>query len=317
MQNALIIANQAVIMFILLAVGYLIYKLKMLDDNSTRQLSNITLTVVTPAVIINAYQTEFKPELAKGLLYSMILAFFCQTVMTIIARFAVSAKHADFEVERFAAGYSNCAFMGIPLAEAAFGAEGVFYLTSFITAFNVFMWTHGVILMGGKQKASPKSLLKILASPAIIAIAAGLVFFFTGLDLPEIIDRPLTYIASMNTPLAMIVSGATIAKAGLLSGLKNPRIYYVQSLKLLIIPLILAVIVVNAERLGAAPLVVRTVLMAASSPTASASIMFAYKFGKNEQYASNHFAMSTIACILTIPVVLTAVDLLEKLFGLA
>ncbi len=316
MQNALIIAGQAVVMFILLAVGYLIYKLKMLDDNSTRQLSNITLTVVTPAVIINAYQTEFKPELAKGLLYSMILAFFCQTVMTIIARLAVRSNHADFEVERFAAGYSNCAFMGIPLAEAAFGAEGVFYLTSFITAFNVFMWTHGVVLMGGKQKASPKSLLKIVTSPAIIAIALGLVFFFAGVDLPDLVDKPITYIASMNTPLAMIVSGATIAKAGLLSGLKKPRVYYVQSLKLLVIPLILAAVVVNAERFGVSPLVVRTVLMAASSPTASASIMFAYRFGKNEEYASNHFTFSTVACIITIPLVLTAVGFFEKIYGI-
>lgn len=308
----MVIAFQAVVMFILLGAGYFLYKLKFLDDDSTRRLSDIVITVICPIVIFNAYQTDFRPELAKGLLYAMILAFFCQTVLVITAKLVVRKTREDFRVERFAAGYSNCAFMGIPLVNAAFGAEGVFYLTSFITAFNVFMWTHGVILMSGK-KQSPKTLVKILASPAIIAIVLGLVFFFTGIRMPEIIGQPLDYLGSMNTPLAMIVSGATIAKAGILSGVKNPRVYFLQAFKLLITPLLLSLIVVPTELLGVSPLVVNTVLIAAASPTASATIMFAYKFGGNEKYASAHFALSTIMSILTIPLVMAVVKFLEGL----
>lgn len=308
----MVIAFQAVVMFILLGAGYFLYKLKFLDDDSTRRLSDIVITVICPIVIFNAYQTDFRPELAKGLLYAMILAFFCQTVLVITAKLVVRKTREDFRVERFAAGYSNCAFMGIPLVNAAFGAEGVFYLTSFITAFNVFMWTHGVILMSGK-KQSPKTLVKILASPAIIAIVLGLVFFFTGIRMPEIIGQPLDYLGSMNTPLAMIVSGATIAKAGILSGVKNPRVYFLQAFKLLITPLLLSLIVVPTELLGVSPLVVNTVLIAAASPTASATIMFAYKFSGNEKYASAHFALSTIMSMLTIPLVMAVVKFLEGL----
>lgn len=308
------IAFQAVVMFILLGVGFFVYKLKFLDDDSTRRLSDIVITIINPIVIFNAYQTDFQPELAKGLLYAMILAFSCQTVMVIVARLAVRKKSDDLRVERFAAGYSNCAFMGIPLVSAAFGAEGVFYLTSFITAFNVFMWTHGVILMSGK-KQSPKSLLKILVSPAMISIALGLLFFLTGLRMPEIVQQPLDYLGSMNTPLAMMVSGATIAKAGLLAGIKNPRIYAVQSLKLLITPALLAAAVVPVELLGVSPLVVNTVLIAAASPTASSTIMFSYKFGRNERYASHHFAISTIVSMLTIPIIMALVKLLESLIS--
>ncbi len=299
-------------MFILLGVGYMLYRLKFLDDDSTRRLSNIVITIINPIVIFNAYQTDFKPELAKGLLYAMILAFSCQTVMVLIGKLTVRKKSENFRVERFAAGYSNCAFMGIPLVQAAFGAEGVFYLTAFITAFNVFMWTHGVILMSG-QKQSPKSLLKILISPAIISIALGVLFFLTGLRVPEIIGQPLNYLGAMNTPLAMIVSGATIAKAGLLSGVKNPRIYAVQSLKLLITPALLSAAVVPVELLGVSSLVVNTVLIAAASPTASSTIMFSYKFGQNERYASHHFAISTIVSMATIPLIMALVKLLESI----
>lgn len=301
-------------MFILLGAGFLLYKLKFLDDDSTRRLSDIVITIINPIIIFNAYQTDFRPELAKNLLLAMILAFSCQTVLVLAAKLVVRKNHADFQVERFAAGYSNCAFMGIPLVDAAFGAEGVFYLTSFITAFNVFMWTHGVILMSG-EKLSPKQLLKILLSPAMISIALGLIFFMTGIRLPEIIQQPLDYLGSMNTPLAMLVSGATIAKAGLLSGIKNPRIYFLQAFKLLIVPLLLAAAIVPLELIGASPLVVSTVLIAAAAPTASSTIMFSYKFGKNEKYASNHFAISTVLSVVTIPIVMTAVKLIENIIA--
>ena len=313
MESALLIAYQAVVMFILLGVGYLLYRIKYLDNDSTRRLSNIAITVINPIVIFNAYQTEFQPELAKGLLYAMILAFFCQFMMLVIAKLAISKKSENFRIDRFAAGYSNCVFMGIPLIQAAFGSEGVFYLTAFITALNVFAWTHGVISMSGGEKQSPKSLLKIVLSPATIAIALGVIVFLTGFRLPDIVQQPLDYLGAMNTPLAMIVSGATIAKAGLLSGLKNPRIYAVQSLKLLIIPALLSVPLVLTELLGVSPLVVNTVLIAAASPTASLTIMFSYKFGQNEQYASHHFTISTLASIVTIPMIMLWVKLLEAL----
>lgn len=299
-------------MFILLGVGYLLYKLKFLDDESTRQLSNIVITIINPIVIFNAYQTDFRPELAKGLLFAMILAFFGQTVLVLVAKLVVRKDRDDFRVERFAAGYSNCAFMGIPLVNAAFGSEGVFYLTSFITAFNVFMWTHGVILMSSK-KLDRKSLVKILVSPAMLSIVLGVVFFLTGLRMPEIIQQPLDYLGAMNTPLAMIVSGATIAKSGLLTGIKDVRVYRLQAFKLLITPLLLAVIYVPLELLGVSPLVVNTVLIAAAAPTASSTIMFSYKFGANEKYASAHFAVSTLISMVTIPVVMAAVKFLENL----
>ena len=312
-NSALVIAFQAVVMFILLGVGYLLYKIKYLDDDSTRRLSNIAITVINPIVIFNAYQTDFQPELAKGLLYAMILAFFCQIVMLIIPKLVISSKSENYRVDRFAAGYSNCVFMGIPLVQAAFGSEGVFYLTAFITALNVFAWTHGVISMSGGEKQSPKSLLKIVLSPATIAIVLGVIVFLTGIRLPDIIQQPVDYMGAMNTPLAMIVSGATIAKAGLLSGIKNPRIYAVQSLKLLIIPLLLSAALVSAELLGVSSLVVNTVLIAAASPTASLTIMFSYKFGQNEQYASHQFAISTLASMVTVPAIMAWVKLLEAI----
>lgn len=325
MRSAGVIAFQAVVMFILLAVGYLLYKKKLLGDEATGQLSNIAISIINPIVIFNAYQTDFNPSLFRGLMYALLLAFMAQTILVASSYIIVRTTSKNFEIERFALGYSNCAFMGIPLIEAIYGAEGVFYLTAFITAFNVFMWTHGVMLMGGRSsfaapngKKAPgeraKSLLKIVVSPAILSIVLGLVCFFTGLRMPQIIQQPLNYLGSMNTPLAMLVSGATIARSGLLDAFKNRRVYILQSVKLLIVPMLLAALYVPMELFGIKSMIVETVIIAAAAPTASSTIMFSYKYGKDAGYAANHFALSTLAGMITMPLVLAFSKMLAGLF---
>ena len=141
-------------MLVLLGVGYGLYKGRLLGDDATKQLSNITLTVIMPVVIFNSYQTEFAPEKLRGLLVALVLSFFAQGLFAAAAAIIVRPTNGNYQTERFALCYSNCAFMGIPLVDATFGSDGVFYLTAFITAFNVFMWTHGVVLMSGGEKRS-------------------------------------------------------------------------------------------------------------------------------------------------------------------
>ena len=318
MEHALIIAKQAIIMFILLFVGFFLYKKKMMSEETTKQLSKITLSIVNPIVIFNSYQMDFEPKLLTGLLIATALAVGAHLIMIGFSRLAVRKGQPDGEIERFAAIYSNCGFLGIPLVQATFGSEGVFYLTGYITVFNLFMWTHGVIIMHGgsssEEKTSPaKSLLKILLSPAIIAIMLGLVFFFTGLRLPEIVQTPLDYLGSMNTPLAMLVSGATIAKAGLLKAFKCPRVYIIQLFKLVIVPVVLALLFAPLGFVGVDTLITNVVLIAAAAPTASATVMFAYTHGRDAEYASNHFALSTLASMATLPLTLMLSALLSSL----
>ena len=318
MNSAIIVAEQAAVMLMLLAVGYGLYKGKLLGDEATKQLSNIAITIINPIVIFNAYQTKFEQSKLHGLLIALGLSFAAQALLVIAATIIVRPSRMNSETERFALSYSNCAFMGIPLVDATFGPDGVFYLTAFITAFNVFMWTHGVIIMSGGGKRSTKEraeeLLKILFSPAIISIILGLVFFFTGLRLPALVQAPLNYLGAMNTPIAMIVSGATIAKSGLLDCFKSRRVYLLQTVKLLLVPTLIAALFVPMQIIGVRSVIVNTVLIAAAAPTASATIMFAYKHGRDEKCASNHFALSTIASIVTIPLMLLLSGMMTKLF---
>lgn len=318
MEYAVIVARQAAIMLMLLAVGFGLYKGKLLGDEATKQLSNIALTIINPIVIFNAYQTDFAPAKLRGLLTALGLSLAAQVLLITAAAIVVRPTRKSFETERFALSYTNCAFMGIPLVEATFGSDGVFYLTAFVTVFNVFLWTHGVVVMRGKTESSAKErareLLKILISPALISIALGLVFFFTGLRMPELVQTPLDYLGAMNTPIAMLISGATIAKSGLVDCFKSRRVYALQTVKLLLVPALVAGLFVPLQFVGVQPVIVNTVLIAAAAPTASATIMFAYKHGRDEKCASNHFALSTLASIITIPLLLMLSEMMTRLF---
>lgn len=312
MKSASVIAFQAAVMFILLFVGYFLYKKKLMGEETTRQLSNITISIINPIVIFNSYQTEFDSNMLRGLLCAMALALAAQVILIAAAHLAVRKGRDNGSTERFALAYSNCAFMGIPLVEAVFGSGGVFFLTAYITMFNIFMWTHGVCVMSS-EKGGIKRFARILVSPSVLAIALGLAAFFTGLRLPRIIRLPMDYLGATNTPLAMLVSGATIAKAGLFGGFKQKRVYYVQAFKLVIIPVLLAALFVPLRIFGISGTVINVILIAAAAPTASATIMFSYKYGHDAEYAAHHFTVSTILSILTIPLILLVAELMTGL----
>lgn len=302
-------------MFVLLAAGYFLYRKKWLDSESVRKLSNITISIINPIVIFNAYQREFDSALLEGLLASLVLAVISHMIFILIGIIAVRKSGKNYRVERFAVVYSNCAFMGIPLVEAAFGSDGVLYLTGYITVFNIFLWTHGVISMGGKSGGA-KGLLKVLISPPILSTLIGMLFFFCGWRLPELIQQPLDYLGSMNTPLAMLVSGATVAKSGVGSAFRDRRIYFIQLFRLIAAPIALAAMFVPLTLTGlVSPQVVRVTVIAAGAPTASATIMFAYKFHGSERYAANQFALSTLFSVATMPIVLLLTEAFENLIA--
>jgi len=287
-------------MFILIAFGAGVYKFGIISKRANKQLSNFVVSVVSPVLIFTAYQKEFDTALLKGLLISFLIAAVSHMLLILSGKICVRTKNnSDYNIERFAIAYSNCGFMGIPLIESIYGSDGVLYLTAYITMFNIFMWTHGVSCM--KKSNDFRALAKALLSPAIIATAAGLIMFVCRIALPGIILQPMRYIASLNTPLAMIVSGITFAQSDLKGALAKPRIYLVSVLKLLIVPVIVMLIF---KPFGFSDAVLNTSVIATACPTAASTIMFSYKYGGNAVYASEIFALTTLMSAITLPLVL-------------
>lgn len=303
------ILNQTVIMLILIMVGVLCAKLKLISSATNKELSQFVLQVVNPVVIFMSYQKDYEARLVKNLLLTFALSVLAFAVTLAVAYLLIRKKeNRHTEVERFSAVYSNCAFMGIPLMSALFGDEGVFYLTAFITVFNLVIWTHGVITISGEKNM--KQVVKVFYSPTIIAIALGIITFFLKIKLPAVPANALNFIKEINTPMAMIVSGVTISATNVPKLLKNVRVYLVCLVKLLIIPLVLALVL---SPFGVDEKVRMTVIVAVASPPAAMCTLFCLRYNKNSVYASEIFAAGTILSVLTLPVV---VNLTEKLTNL-
>lgn len=304
------ILNQTIIMLILMIVGVICSKTGLISNDTNKELSKFVLQVVNPVVIFVSYQTEYRSELVKNLLLTFALSMGALAAAIAAACLLVRGKkRKDSEIERFSAIYSNCGFMGIPLVNALFGTEGVFYLTAFITVFNILVWTHGIILISGEK--SLKQVVKVIFSPTIISIVLGLVTFFVQIKLPSPVLGALGFIKDLNTPLAMVVSGVTMAGTNVIGLLRKTRIYYVCLLKLFVIPLLIAAAMAFFG--GIDEKVRMTVLVAASAPPAAMCTLQCIRYGKNSVYASELFTAGTILSILSLPLVVKSAEYLTKI----
>ncbi len=304
-----IIFNQTVIMLILMLVGVLCNKTGIISSSANRELSKFVLQIVNPVMIFMSYQTEIHDNLVKNLLVAFLLSIGTFAVMiTLIYLFIPAKDGRETEIERFSAIYSNCGFMGIPLANAMFGNEGVFYLTAFITVFNLAVWTHGIIMLTGERDM--KKVLKVFYSPTVISIVLGLITFFLQIKLPALPSKALQYIADLNTPMAMIVSGISMAETNVLKMLKKSGVYRVCALKLIILPVLLSLAL---SFLPVDQKVRLTVIVAFAAPPAAMCTLQCLSHGKNYLYASEIFTAGTLLSIVTLPLIVELTEYLTKI----
>ncbi len=305
------ILDQTIIMLILIMVGVLCFKAHIISRESNKDLSKLVLQVVNPAVIFMSYQTDYKSELVRNLLLTFALSVGSMAILIAAAYIFIRKKEdRETEIERFSAIYSNCGFMGIPLMNALFGMEGVFYLTAYITVFNIIVWTHGIILISGEKDI--KKVIKVFYSPTIISIVLGIICFFLKLRLPEVPSRAFNFVVQLNTPLAMIVSGVTMAETDIPELLKNKRVYMVCTLRLLLLPAILSVL------LSLLPLdekVRMTVIVAAAAPPAAMCTLQCIRYGRNSVYASELFTAGTVFSVATLPMMVRITEYLTKILA--
>lgn len=294
----ILIFEQLLKMFFIMVLAFVCYRIRLVDQNGNKTVSNLLLLIVNPILIITVYQTEYDPELVRGLLLAFAAAAATHILGIIISTLLIRPKaETDYCIERFNAMYSNCGFIGIPLIGSTLGDTGVFYLSAYMVMFNLFSWTHGVILM--EKKFSLKNLREGLISPMFIATLIAVFLFFMQWEIPSVLLDSMNYIADMNTPLAMMVAGFSVAQADICKMCRNLRLYYTAAIKLILIPLctipLLMIFHLPSE-------VSMTILIAAACPSATTGTMMAIRYKQNYTYSSEIFSLTTVLAVITMPV---------------
>lgn len=296
-----IVFGQIVMMFLMMAVGAGAYKTGLVTEKGSAELSNITLYLVIPLVVLTSFQIDFDANIFHGIVITFVLGIIAHGLAILLSYGLVRGRDQNrTALERFSVVYPNCGFMGIPLAQAVLGSKGVIYITAFIAAQNLFIWSHGVASMQGSFKK--ESIKEVFKAPVMIATFAGLLCYLLQIKFPALVFRPLKAIADMNTPLAMMISGTAIAQTNLLKILSKPRIYILTVLRLLVVPFVMFLILIFVP--VSKDLKILS-LLATSASTAAITTMFAVKFKKDVGYAAELFAISTIAAIATLPLMIS------------
>ncbi|MBR0528811.1 MAG: AEC family transporter [Ruminococcus sp.] len=292
------ILRQIVIMFIILLIGFGCSMKGLITKEGNKQLSAVALHIVNPLLIFMSYQSAYSSKLLRGLLWSFLLSGLSFAVTIGLSTLLIKKKRPEHDLERFSAVYSNCGFIGIPLIRGIYGAEGVLYLTAYITLFNILIWTHGLMTMKGSKDM--KSFLNSLKAPSVVAVFIGLIFYLLQIRLPDFLRKSLQYVSDMNTPLAMLIAGSAAAQTNVVKALKNSGLYIVAALKLVALPLAAMALL---HFIPAPHMVQMVVLIASACPVATTGTMFAIQYDKNPERCSEFFAVTTLLSGLTLPVV--------------
>ena len=208
-------------------------------------------------------------------------------------------------VYKYACMYGNCGYMGLPLVDAVVGKTGVFYCSCVIISFQIFTFTHGVWLMtkGGEEKRGAGAVLKrIILNPGVLPVFVGLPVFVSGITLPSMITSPISSIASMNSPLAMLIFGTYIANTDFKSIAGHLKsLSLVSAFKLLFMPLAM---IGALKLLGIGGELGLTLVITAAAPPANNTILFASKYDKDTSLASQAVALLSFISIITLPVMI-------------
>lgn len=297
---------QVLILFIFIGCGFVGAKKKFITTEGSKVMSDIILYFVTPCLIINSLNIQFDKAKFKGLLICLVSFMLIQIAAVFISRL-LFRKDAEktLRVLRFATIFSNVGYMGIPLQKAVLGDEGVFYGSVCVAAFNIFVWTYGIVCMSGdKKKMSPKGLL---FNPGIIAVTIGLILFLFSIKLPLPIESAIGSMAELNTPLAMMVIGFNLAGSNVIAALKNKKVYLVTFLRLIAIPLISLFVLYLC---GVRGNMLVSIVIAASAPVAAVTTVFSVKYENDTELSVNLVALTTLLSIITMSAVVAAAQLL-------
>lgn len=299
LENFLTVAQNVLSLFILIGVGFCCQKFKLLNDAAVKACANLVLYIATPCVIIKSCVREFDSSLLTGFLIMIIVAAVNFGILILIARLCFRDKdEGRRRVLRFATVFSNAGYMGIPLQQAILGDEGVFYCAAYIIMHNVVMWTYGVVCMSDdKRNLSGK---KLILNPGIIGVVIGMVLFLLSVPVPTLVIDAVGHMASLNTPIPMIIVGYYMAQTDILGALKDKKSYLCIFIRLIGIPLLA---LGGLLLVGVRGAVLTSCMICICAPVATATTMFSTRYERDTLLSVNLVSISTLFAVATMPVI--------------
>ncbi len=291
--------TQVVILFILIFLGFILNKTKVINEKAAKGITDIVLYIATPATIIKSFIRDFSPALLKNLGVGFLAGIVAHIIFITLSLLLLRSKDASTKkVLQFGVIFSNCGYMSLPLLQAVLGDDGVFYGATYIAVFQIVIWSYGIFLMGNGFKDITAK--KVILSPGIIGFAIAFIIFVFEIPVPSIVREPINYMASLNTPLPMMIIGYHLANSNVFNGLKNIKLLFATVIKLGLFPIIAIFGFYICGIRGTMPLALTTCI---SAPTAALCTMFASKFERDTSLSVTMVSLTTLLSVISMPLI--------------
>ncbi|MBR4941559.1 MAG: AEC family transporter, partial [Clostridia bacterium] len=213
------VINQLIILFLLMIVGFGATKIGFIDKVGSDKISSLISRVTMPAMYLATFmgQQFSRESLAQsGLLLVISVVFYVFSLgFSFLFVFLTRTKKKEAGVYQFLLVFSNAAYMGFPVLKAVLGEEAIFYGAFFIISFHLFTWTWGIAILARKRDDIRLTIRKALVNFGTIPSLIGLILFVSRIPLPEAFTDLSAYLASLCTPIAVIITGSNLARRSL------------------------------------------------------------------------------------------------------
>ena len=292
--------TKMVIFVVLMVIGYIGARTKLLNGEFTKAASKLTMNVFMTASILNSVIAN-PPQLSGGELAKVMLACFVSVGFGYLIS-ALVVRLLPFQRERkplmeLLISVTNTMFIGVPVAEPIFGSQAVFYIAMSCIPFNVFLYTYGVWRMnqsGERVKLNWKNMVSV----PLIATMAALLIFVLNIPMPGVVKELCNTLSAATMPMSMLVIGSSLGGVSLLDAFKEKSLYFVSLMRLVLVPLLTLPVL---KLITADPVLLGAMVIIAGCPSAVMVTVLAIQYGRDAEYTSKGILLDTFLSMATMP----------------
>ncbi|MDO5377315.1 MAG: AEC family transporter [Clostridia bacterium] len=296
------VISQLISLFLMMLMGFIAARAGVITPEFRKRLSTLTLNTAAPCIILSSVLES--EGAGVSMVTVLLVAVFFYAVMIALAALLTRLSRvpkAQRPLDQMMLVFTNVGFMGIPVVDALYGPSGVTMVAMFILLFNLTFFSYGVLLVSGGGKLN----LRALGNACIFAALGALVLSLTGWHLPAPIETTLSAVGAMNTPLAMMIIGASLAHSDVRAALTNPRLYRISFLRMIVMPLVVLLIM---RLLPVDPMLAGVAVAMAAMPVAGNCAMISDIYLPDDMTASHAVIVSTLLSAVSLPLICAAIS---------
>lgn len=279
--------------FILLAVGFLVKKIKIIGAEGQKNITDLVIYIILPCNIVTSFLNGMTKDTLRDCIAILLISIGIQIFGVIYGKFLYRKQPEDRKKNlTYAIICSNAGFLGNPIAEGVYGATGLMYASVYLIPQRIMMWSEGLAIYSG-DKNIRGTVKKVLTHPCVIACVIGIILMLTGVQLPSPVLTPLQTIGRCNTALSMFVIGMILADIDFRTMIDRTVVWYTVN-RLIIIPTLVFGICLL---LPVSPMVRGVSVLLAAMPAGATTSMLALKYKRDPEFATKLVVFSTLCSI--------------------